>query len=192
MTSKYERKYLTTTTTTIIITIFFFVLDINLLSSMCIIIKIHIGLSNPLGHPPNPPELDLPPPDLTSLVVRHGSKLSNPTPRGLIANFTFQNPWHPTRTETIILFGKILRILDQIRRDPSRSDDVLVFLNSDPAILSLPSLRSSVPQLRSGHSWSSFTHIRCYLLKFTQIRPRSNLLLHSNLLKFGSIGLDLT
>ena len=183
MTSKYERKYLTTTTTTIIITIFFFVLDINLLSSMCIIIKIHIGLSNPLGHPPNPPELDLPPPNLTSLVVRHGSKLSNPTPRGLVASFTFQNLWHPTRTETIILFGKILRILDQIRRDPSRSDDVLVFLNSDPAILSLPSLRSSVPQLRSGHSWSSFAQIWCSL---TPIRPPL-IFLHSYPVLFAQI-----
>ena len=54
-----------------------------------------IGLSNPPGHPPNPPnppEFDPPPPDPTSPAVGRGSEISNPTPRGSVVGFTFQNP----------------------------------------------------------------------------------------------------
>ena len=80
-----------------------------------------LGQPNPLGHPPNPPEPDSLPLDLTSPTVGPGSALSNPTPHGSGAGFTFRNPWHLSRTETIILSGKILRILDQIWGDLARS-----------------------------------------------------------------------
>lgn len=45
-----------------------------------------------------------------SLAIRHGSELSNPTPRRPVVGFMFQNPWHPTWTKTIVLSSENITI----------------------------------------------------------------------------------
>ena len=77
-----------------------------------------------------------------------------------------------------------------------RSDNVLVFLSSDPATLGLPSLRSGAiysDSLKSDQdilsSFIRFAQIRWYLVRSTQIWPFL-VRLGSDLLNSGDIPLD--
>ena len=75
-----------------------------------------VGVSIELGHPFNlsdPPETELPPPELTNLMVGGGSPPTKPDPFGSTSRFPPQKPKPPDPIIKSTKYGEIQRFSDK-------------------------------------------------------------------------------